>query len=157
MAQVTPLAVAAFAASVAAACFLFNVIKGFFDARRSREISAREAWEKYLVMAFHHPRLANPDLAVDEPLTAEEEESYEWFVSRMLYAAEEVLILVGEDPEWRKVFLDQIDFHRPYLGGKGRNYLGGYSRELKRMFIQSGLALPDEEEDEDDSCYWSPP
>ena len=122
------------AALVGAAGYFQKVRKDRADAVRSREISARAAWEKYLLLAFANPKLSRACYATDD-----EFEAYEWFVSLMLYAAEEVLCYVSLDEAWNKAIGDQIGFHKDYLKGPGRKYLGGYSVELQTIFVQKGV------------------
>ncbi|MES2443678.1 MAG: hypothetical protein V4574_12675 [Pseudomonadota bacterium] len=122
--------IAAAAAFIGACTFVFTVFKSRTDSRRSREISARAAWETYLEMAFDHPTLGR---AGYDPKDADAFEKYEWFVSRMLYAAEEVLILAPENPNWRVVIKDQIRFHGNYLKTQGRLYIPGYSPAVREL------------------------
>ena len=120
----------AFSAVVAASAFVISVAKNRQDLYRSREISARAAWEKYLEMAFANPMLSLADTTKFTPL---EFEKYEWFVSRMLYAAEEVLTLTNDDRNWNGVIETQIEFHSCYLNGQGKEYNSHYSTAVQRM------------------------
>ena len=120
----------AVSAAVAAIAFAFSVFKNRQDLYRSREVSARGAWDKYLEMAFENPKLALADLDKFTPL---EFEKYEWFVSRMLYAAEEVLALTNDDRNWNGVIETQIGFHSPYLCGQGNEYNSHYSAGVQKM------------------------
>ena len=121
---------ATLAAVSAAGAFVYSVFKGAGEARRSREISARAAWEAYLEMAFENPGLAR---AKFDPRNADAFEKYEWFVSRMLYAAEEVLILAYQSKPWHAAIRAQIEYHADYLRKKGQNYICHYSPELQQL------------------------
>ena len=120
----------AVSAAVAAIAFAFSVFKNRQDLYRSREVNARGAWDKYLEMAFENPKLA---LAEIEKFSSLEYEKYEWFVSRMLYAGEEVLALTNDDRNWKGVIETQIGFHSAYLCGRGNQYNSHYSSDVQTM------------------------
>jgi hypothetical protein len=124
---------ATLAAVSAAGAFVYSVFKGAGDARRSREVSARAAWEAYLDMAFENPRLARAGFDGDD---ADAFEQYEWFVSRMLYAAEEVLILAYQSKPWHAAIKGQIRYHAEYLRSQGRNYICHYSPQLQQLITE---------------------
>ena len=124
------LALGGLSAFVAAGAFVISVVKNREDAKRAREVSARAAWEKYLEMAFQNPELARANLQQFDEKTFEQ---YEWFVSRMLYAAEEVLLLTSDDRSWNDVIADQIGFHAEYISGRGAQYNGHYSSPLRAL------------------------
>nr|WP_295662624.1 hypothetical protein [Polymorphobacter sp.] len=123
-------------AIVAALAFLSTIFAKYFENRRDREVSARAAWEKYLEMAFENPALAR---AVDVESDADQYERYEWFVSRMLYAAEEVLLLAPTDPYWDSAIKSQVGYHSEYLSGVGEKYCKHYSARLQKL-IKVGLS-----------------
>jgi hypothetical protein len=109
--------------------FLFSLWKNHRDSLRSREISARAAWEKYLELAFKHPRLAVGVHKDDKGF-----EEYEWFISLMLYAMEEVLLYVRSDGAWTATFKAQFYHHADYLRGDDfASYESGYAPELAAM------------------------
>lgn len=142
MEQTTYYLFATLAAVSAAGAFVYSVFKGASDARRSREISARAAWEAYLDMAFENPRLARAGFDRAE---ADAFEQYEWFVSRMLYAAEEVLILAYQSKPWHAAIRAQIGYHSEYLRSQGQNYVCHYSSELQELITEE-LGLLSENE-----------
>ena len=120
----------AVSAAVAAIAFVFSVFKNRQDLHRSKELSARAAWGKYLEMAFDNPKLSLAGIDKFSPL---EFEQYEWFVSRMLYAAEEVLDLTNDDRNWIGVIETQIGFHSAYLCGQGKQYHSHYAPPVQVM------------------------
>ena len=130
------LALGGLSALVAACAFVISVVKNREDAKRAREVSARAAWEKYLEMAFLNPVLARANLQQFNETTFEQ---YEWFVSRMLYAAEEVLLLTSDDRSWNDVITDQIGFHAEYISGRGAQYNDHYSPTL-RTLLKNGAS-----------------
>jgi hypothetical protein len=74
-------------------------------------------------LAVEHPRLAGAyvSLAEFDDATGGEFERYEWFVSVMLHAAEQILELTGNDEVWRATIRDQVDYHREYLSSERFN------------------------------------
>src|SRR6185503_8337673 len=69
-----------------------------------REATASELYGNYLVLAVANPMLAGGYVSVQnaDRKVNEEFERYEWFVSVMLHAFEQILELTKEDPIWRK-------------------------------------------------------
>jgi hypothetical protein len=133
MEQSTYYIFASLAATSAAAAFIYSVYKGRQDILRSREVSARAAWEAYLEMAFENPDLARAEV---KKADADKFEKYEWFVSRMLYAAEEVLTLSGQSKPWTAAIKSQMSFHSAYLAEQGLQYMNHYSDELQSIYRQ---------------------
>ena len=131
MEQSTYYIFASMAALSAAFAFIYSVCKGRQDIQRSREVSARAAWEAYLEMAFENPDLARAAIKKSE---ADKFEKYEWFVSRMLYAAEEVLILSAQSKPWTAAIQSQMRFHADYLKDQGSKYMDHYSKELQEIY-----------------------
>ncbi len=81
-------------------------------------------------MAFENPKLSRAAYVTSD---ADEFEKYEWFVSRMLYAAEEVLTLTSQSKQWNEAISSQIAYHKVYLAGQGREYMKHYSPELQAL------------------------
>ena len=133
MEQSTYYIFASMSAVSAALAFIYSIYKGRQDIQRSREVSARAAWDAYLEMAFDNPDLS---LAQIKKTDADQFEKYEWFVSRMLYAAEEVLTLSAQSKPWKAAIKTQMDFHSDYLVGEGIEYIEHYSEELKEIYMQ---------------------
>lgn len=105
-------------------------------ARKSqREATASELYGNYLALAVEYPLLASGQISV--PVvgrsTNEEFERYEWFVSLMLHAFEQILDLTKEDPSWQKALRDQIHYHEDYLASP-RFIPEHYSEALRGIF-----------------------
>ena len=101
-------------AVVALAGAIWQVVVGRLT---QREATASALYGSYLELAVEHPMLARghisppPDTTKVDP----EFERYEWFVSVMLHAFEQILELTKGDTIWRKAITDQIDYHKEYL------------------------------------------
>ena len=112
--------------------------------RQSRQLAQEQrgynTYADYLKVAFDNPRFSTVNTAkalADLSRDPAAYESYEWYVSRMLWAFEQVFEIVGEDPEWMVSIQGQLELHWPYLCGEFRqmNYAGDYGNPLKRMLI----------------------
>ena len=103
-----------------------------------REATASELYGNYLTLAVEYPMLASGQIPVPEVNgpTNEDFERYEWFVSVMLHAFEQILELTAGDPIWRKAITDQIGYHRKYLAST-RFIPGHYSDALCELFPKS--------------------
>jgi len=112
-ATVTGAVVAALALGVAA----FQIRAGRFEARRA---TAFALYSEYMKLAMENPEFAAPSYADDvrsfESIKSNPRDysSYESYVSRLLWAAEEILQL---DPKsgWYTVLRDQLKYHALYL------------------------------------------
>ena len=100
------------------------------DQRRDRHIRARDAWSTYLGLAFENPTLS---AGFTDRKDVEKFEKYEWFVTRMLYAAEEVLELNATDEFWKHAIRTQINYHRNYFDALNRSFLNSYSPSLQKL------------------------
>ena len=105
------------------------------EARSSqREATASALYGNYLELAVEHPKLASGCVAIPSGKGFDEEfERYEWFVSVMLHAFEQILELVGGDKVWVKALKDQVDYHKPYLASD-RFVRGHYAEALQKLF-----------------------
>jgi hypothetical protein len=68
-------------------------------------------------------------------------ERYEWFVSIMLFACEQIVALRPNDREWTATVVDQLRYHVAYLGDKQFGAVH-YSPALRGLFseaLQKGL------------------
>jgi hypothetical protein len=96
-----------------------------FDVRNQEKQQAFDAYDAYLKLCFEYPRFANGQL-VDQGFSlpteykkgSEEFYRYEWFVARLLVAAERILSAVPEDEEWRGTIWSQVHKHRGYIQTK---------------------------------------
>lgn len=89
--------------------------------RESRLGVAKGIYKDYLTLAFANPKFSSPSYPLDAPgmksfaHNAEELEKYEFFVSYVLFAAEEVLDLTKNSQAWRTTLRDQLRYHAIYL------------------------------------------
>jgi hypothetical protein len=100
-----------------------------------REATASELYGNYLTLAVEYPMLARGHIPVppDDGKVDEEFERYEWFVSVMLHAFEQILDLTKGDQVWLTAISDQINYHEDYLSSS-RFIPGHYSAELQGLF-----------------------
>lgn len=98
-----------------------------------REATAAELYGNYLTLAVEHPLLAGGYVSIPDACEPpkEEFERYEWFVSVMLHAFEQILDLT-KDKVWRKAINDQLHYHKKYLTGP-RFVAHHYSEDLVQM------------------------
>ena len=76
---------------------------------------------RYDLLCIEHPHFACPDLSrVDlerKPFDSDARKfiSYEYFVSFLAYACEEIHGVYGHEPDWMDSILDELDWHAEYL------------------------------------------
>ena len=101
------------ATAVLALVALLGVFYQVAEGRKAqREATASQLYASYLTLAVEYPRLAGAEVKKHE---LEEYERYEWFVSVMLHACEQILELTQGDTAWRKTILSQFIYHKDYL------------------------------------------
>jgi len=101
-----------------------------------REATASALYGHYLSLAVQHPNLASASIEIPPKDTLNETfESYEWFVSLMLHAFEQILELTEGDEAWRGAIAAQIKYHDDYLLSE-RFEPDYYSLMLRKLFPQ---------------------
>jgi hypothetical protein len=85
---------------------------------------AFDAYDAYLELCFEHPKFANGQL-IDQGFSIPSRDEYdkadalfykyEWFVARLLIAAEQILDAVPGDKEWRDTIWWQVRKHYKYI------------------------------------------
>jgi hypothetical protein len=119
----------------------------FYESRRfNREIAAKAVYAEYLRLAFDHPEFANPKIAeVDYvALTFNGDrvqfERYEWFVSFMVSAYEEIDELT-RDSSWQTEIEANLRYHQGYFAsehyrrsGYVQNLGSRMARLVQRLF-----------------------
>lgn len=105
----------------AAVCALvFGIIQVLSARATQRESTAKQIWMTYELQGLKHPRLSNPELVTldhDRKLLDGDKMAYaqyEWFVSFMLLACEEVLRL-SAGPHWESAVSHNLDVHWSYI------------------------------------------
>jgi hypothetical protein len=107
--------VATIVTGVAAVVALVGAAVQIREARRSqREATAAALYGNYLATAIQYPQLSAGRTRSPTGFSADFEQ-YEWFVSLMLHAFEQILALEPGDPVWRTTIADQLQYHRAYL------------------------------------------
>jgi hypothetical protein len=115
----------AYATSATAAIAVVALIVAYIQVRVSKRESrlgvAKAIYKDYLALAFANPKFSSASYPLDAPgiqtfsRNADEYERYEFFVSYLLFAAEEVLDLTKNSPAWRATLRDQLRYHALYL------------------------------------------
>ncbi len=88
--------------------------------RTSREATAKQTWMEYYLRCIEYPKYANPELSKldyknrNSMETAGKFFDYQWFVSFMLLACDEVILLRG-GAEWERFAENNISYHRDYI------------------------------------------
>lgn len=111
--------ITAFAAVIA---LVFGVWQVLVARASQREATAIDTWMNYEQRGLEYPKYANPELSKldyeEKTLDGDRQEfyRYEWFVSFMLLACDEVLLL--DSRGWKDVVKNNLGYHRDYLKSK---------------------------------------
>ena len=107
-----------------------------------RRGSADTIWRQYELLCIEHPDFACPELSnldLDRKTfdgDARKFISYEYFVSFLLWASEEILGVYGHEKDWEDSILDETDWHHKYLtSAYFEEYLPTTSAEMKKMIV----------------------
>ncbi|MFP7408726.1 hypothetical protein [Aeromonas veronii] len=85
----------------------------------NRESAAYELYNSYLEMAYEKPNFAEPKFQYIK--NNAEFTAYTWFVSRMLFSAEQIISLELKTDamyEWKKTLCVQMYYHKEYFKEK---------------------------------------
>jgi hypothetical protein len=126
--------IAANLATVAAAGGVWVAYRQWKSGVRSQqEATALGIWKDYVQLALAHPDLASPDASLlNGDRRSERFRRYDWFVSAMLFACEQIVALQPHDREWRASIADHLHIHRVYLSHP--SFLPDrYSLELRQL------------------------
>ncbi|EZH85138.1 hypothetical protein [Aeromonas hydrophila] len=101
----------------------------------NRESAAYELYNSYLEMAYEKPAFAEPQFEYIK--NSSEFTAYTWFVSRMLFSAEQIMSLdLSKEAmyEWEKTLCIQVRYHKAYLKEKSFEETKGiYNFNIQRM------------------------
>lgn len=122
------------AIGVCAAFFALVFAKGQVDAARlssvearqtAREAGALQAYRDYLRLCFEYPQFTSTEIFLQEhpdiPLATitttltVDGERYQWFISILLAAAEQIILYVPEDDRWVDTIVAQLRYHAPAI------------------------------------------
>ena len=85
----------------------------------NRESTAYDLYNSYLEMAYEKPDFAEPKFKYIKD--SSQLTGYTWFVSRMLFSAEQIISLDLSNEamyEWKKTLCIQIGYHKEYFKEK---------------------------------------
>src|SRR5580692_6829812 len=121
--------------------------------RIQREQTARNAYIKYIELAFHHPKFAAPDWklinfdeksygAPDDLERKERFEQYCWFVSIMMHTADFVFTAAPSNAVLQDVMIPQISYHWKYVDySKEKEKYLAYRYAQHKKQIDEGIRL----------------
>lgn len=108
----------ALVAVLALAIAAVQILVGKHEARLS---VAKSIYKDYLALALQNPKFSSASYPIKNPRLNEfsrnqdEYERYEFYVSYLLFATEEILHLTKASPEWRSALQAQLRYHALYL------------------------------------------
>lgn len=105
---------------VTLAVAIFGIYQFLTTQRLTRSQTAKEIYADYLKFSFENPRFADPSLARVDYVEKTFDESgelfgkYEWFVSYMIMAYEEIYFL-SDEPSWANTMRENLANHARYF------------------------------------------
>lgn len=121
-------AYAALATAVIASLALVGAVGQIIVGKREARLAvAKSIYREYLALAFANPKYSSAAypkksprmhafrMHSDQNTNYETYEQYEFYVSNMLFAAEEILDITHNKSEWRTTLRDQLKYHALYL------------------------------------------
>ncbi|MFM8332100.1 MAG: hypothetical protein ACKN9T_10465 [Candidatus Methylumidiphilus sp.] len=108
-------------AVIALVALIIAVVQVVVSKHEARLGIAKSIYKDYLALAFANPQLSSPSYPKNSPRfktfskSTDDYERYEYFVSYLLFAAEEILDLTKNSTAWRNTLRDQIRWHALYL------------------------------------------
>lgn len=120
--------------------------------KENRRSQAYQNYSLFLQLAFDNPKFANPteglmcnsineDLNIDkEEMAAAKSENlkYKYFVANMLFAFEQIFLVIGNEPDWQAVMRDHLLRHKNYLNNS-KSIQNGHWNVKFRDFIKSTI------------------
>ncbi|ALU44521.1 hypothetical protein [Pseudoalteromonas rubra] len=88
---------------------------------QARDIHAKNQYMGYLKLAFEHPKYALASYPENSPRYFEfyrnrdEYTRYEFYVSNLIFAVEQILELADWNQSWEDTVVDQLKYHAIYL------------------------------------------
>jgi hypothetical protein len=103
------------AAFVAIAAFVIAYLQ--LESSRDLQLKtmAQDSFREYLKLTIDEPLFAEGVRTCSRDSCKKHEQSYEWFVSFFLHAAEQVCLVYPDDEGWNRALSNQLCFHRDYL------------------------------------------
>lgn len=111
-------------AIVAVIALFIAIIQILVGKHEARLGVAKSIYKDYLAIAMQNPRFSSASYPINSPMIHEiskdheEYERYEFYVSYLLFAAEEILNLTRNSSEWRSALQAQLRYHALYLQSK---------------------------------------
>jgi hypothetical protein len=115
---------------LAAIFAIVAAVIAYWQLDSSRELQlktiAQDSFREYLKLAIDEPLFAVGMRTCSRDSCKNPEQSYEWFVSYFLHAAEQVYLEYPGDEGWKRALSSQVCFHREYLNSP--DFVGNTSK-----------------------------
>ena len=118
----------------------------------AREATAIQTWMEYYLRCLDYPEYACPELLkldynkldkLESNEQIREFSKYQWFVSFMLLACDQVIRLPKGGPDWEQFVRNNVSYHRDYL--KSLYFSESYSPPFSPELISKVREVLDEE------------
>ncbi|MEZ2600585.1 hypothetical protein [Kluyvera intermedia] len=119
-------------AIIAFAALLFTIIQIGINKREARRATAFAAYNEYLKLSFDFPQYSY-GLKNKIIVNGSTDLQYPWFVSRMLFCFEQILVVEKDNEEWLIALESQLSKHSWYLIKSKSVKRNEWSRDLKKI------------------------
>jgi hypothetical protein len=111
-------------AAVAVLALIIAITQILVGKHEARLAVAKSIYKDYLALAMQNPQFSSASYPIENPRLHEfskdrdDYEKYEFYVSYLLFAVEEILHLTKNSPEWKSGLQAQLRYHALYLQGQ---------------------------------------
>lgn len=110
------------------ACCQINVAK-----KENKRAIAHTAYDRYLDLCLEKTRYSFGYEGNTQPFGDDGYKEYRWFVTKMLFAFEQILEIYARDDKWEKTLLSQLQRHKSHLIHSKTVINGDWSEPLMRL------------------------
>lgn len=100
--------------------------------KESRRSSAYAIYTDYLQLCFDHQKYSC-GFTIESSSDEDELNQYRWFITRMLFAFEQILDVYSDDEEWVTTIKSQLKRHEWHLSNSGTIRRGEWSADLTSL------------------------
>jgi len=119
-------------AFVALIALIFTIIQIIINKREARRTTALSAYNEYLKLCFDFPQYSfgsETDIIIGGTVGPQ----YPWFISRMLFCFEQILVVEKNNKEWIIALESQLSKHSWYLKHSNSVKRKEWSKDLQDM------------------------